>query len=208
MPEDDLNWLTENKNAAQQYSLPLYLGLGGLILLAVGYFIFTYYSQSDVQMEVVSSPTETIQTIMVDLQGAVEKPGVYEMKTGDRIQDLLIKAGGLSAEADRDWVNKNLNLALKLSDSAKIWIPSKSETQTVSVVAASSQTLVAGTSITDKININSASLNDLDTLSGIGSARAQAIINNRPYTTIDDLVSKKVITKSVFEKIKERITVY
>ena len=128
---------------------------------------------------------------MVDLSGAVIKPGVYELKQGTRINDLLIQAGGLSAVADRDWVAKNLNLADELIDGKKYYIPSTGEK-----------------AVEGLIDINSASLSQLESLEGIGEKRAQDIVSNRPYGTIDDLASKKIIPASVFNKIQEKISAY
>jgi len=142
--------------------------------------------------------------IWVDLAGAVLKPGVYELPGDSRLKDLLAQAGGLGAEADRKWVEKNLNLAQKLVDAQKVYIPCQSETADVSTGE------VAGeqTAISKKININTASAAELDTLWGIGEARAKGIIDNRPYSSIDELLSKKIIPANVFEAIKDEITVF
>jgi competence protein ComEA len=68
---------------------------------------------------------------------------------------------------------------------------------------------VSGTQVNSgKININSASAQQLDTLPGIGTVRAQKIIDNRPYSTINDLVKKKVLGEGIFEKLKDQISVY
>lgn len=70
--------------------------------------------------------------IMVEIDGAVEKPGIYKFETGDRIEDLLIAAGGISSGADRIWMNKFLNRAAELSDGQKIYIPKLNEQSDVS----------------------------------------------------------------------------
>ncbi|MBI2031754.1 MAG: helix-hairpin-helix domain-containing protein [Candidatus Levybacteria bacterium] len=140
--------------------------------------------------------------IMVDVEGAVLSPGVYNLSQNARIKDALIAAGGLSGSADRDWIAKNLNLAAKLSDAAKLYIPFKGE--------AGIQSYNSGgiNLISSSININSASMKELDSLSGIGPVTAQKIIDGRPYQAVDELISKKIIGNSVFEKIKDRITAY
>jgi competence protein ComEA len=159
-------------------------------------------------VEVVTPPGEKIT---VDLQGAVLSPGVYELPVSSRLNDLLVKAGGLALRADRDWVNANLNLAQKLTDGQKIFIPEKvnSKEQIVnskqSIANSNSQLAIRNSQL---INVNTASAGELDTLPGIGPVRGQAIITNRPYGSIDELKTKAKIPASIFEKIEDRITVY
>jgi competence protein ComEA len=130
----------------------------------------------------------------------VQKPGVYELKSGSRINDLLILAGGLSAEASREWVSQNMNLAQKLTDGAKVYIPVKPETRNSQL--ANRQTANA------KININTASASQLDTLWGIGPATAQKVISGRPYQAIEELLTRKIVKSNVWEAIRDKITVY
>lgn len=183
----------------EQNRVPVILGLIGVLLVSVGILTtLFFYQQKEPEIEIISGEEEG--TIWVDLAGAVMQPGVYELPSGSRYKDLLARAGGLSAGADREWVEKNLNLAEKLEDSAKVYIPSQNET--TSNVAGES-TVVSG-----KININTASLSELDTLWGIGEVRAKDMVDNRPYSSIDELLSKKVIPSNVFEKIEDEITVF
>lgn len=109
-------------------------------------------------------------------------------------------AGGLASSADRDYVAKHLNLAQKLSDGAKIYIPKDGE-----VVNGASTTVLAEQA-GGLININTASLDSLDSLSGIGQVTAQKIMNGRPYADIQELITKHIITQKVFDKIKSSIT--
>lgn len=178
------------------------IGLIGLVLLAAGILAVFLTTQDQPQIEILPAEEKTSSaTIWIDLRGAVEKPGVYELPANSRINDLLIRAGGLSAEADREWLDKNINLAQKLTDGVKIYLPPRS----LGEAGGASQS-VAG--ITDRININSASVAQLDSLWGIGEARAKAIVAGRPYQTIEELITKAKIPKNVFEKIKNEITVY
>ncbi len=132
--------------------------------------------------------------IWVDVSGAVVSPGVYKLTEEARTKDALIAAGGLTDEADRVFVARIINLAQKISDGDKIFIPTAGGE-------------VAGVT-TGIVNLNKATTDELMSLDGIGTARAQAIIKNRPYAKVEDLLTKKVVTKSVFEKIKDQITVY
>ncbi|KKS80202.1 MAG: ComEA protein [Candidatus Beckwithbacteria bacterium GW2011_GWA2_43_10] len=140
--------------------------------------------------------------LMADVGGAVMKPGVYELKGGARVNQALIAAGGLREEADREWVEKNLNLAAKVTDGQKIYIPSNKET------IKDVPSLSKGTSLSEKININTASITELDTLYGVGPATAQKIIDSRPYGSVEELVTKKVVSNKVYEAIKNQITVF
>lgn len=150
--------------------------------------------------------------ITLDVEGAVIHPGVYKLPKDSRIQDALIAAGGMNDKADRDKVAKGLNLATKVVDGGKIYIPFIGDSapasggSTVSQTSADSSTM-ATDSTTGLININSATSEQLDTLPGVGPATAAKIINNRPYSSIDELLSKKSVGQSVFEKIKGKISV-
>ena len=185
--------------------LPLGLGLVGLILLGVG-LIYSInrgqVSSEDIVFESSEQATNKTSQIVVDVSGAVVSPGVYTLDLGSRIKDALISASGLSSDADRDWVSKSLNLASKLNDGSKIYIPSRGE---VSLRGTNPAGVISTSGL---ININSASASELDSLEDVGIARAQKIINNRPYSSIDELVSKKIVTSKIFEKIKDKISVY
>jgi len=151
-----------------------------------------------------NSPTE-IKTISVDIEVTVINPGVYKLPQDSRIQDAFIAAGGLSAQADRKYVAKNINLAIKLTDGAKIlYVPNLEEAvNQVSVPDGSTQGATADT----LININTASGSDLDSLPGIGPVTAQKI-TGRQYNSISELKDKKVVSARVFDQIKDKITAY
>jgi len=140
--------------------------------------------------------------VTVDVAGAVEKPGVYKMPSGSRIGDALVGAGGLSAQADREWVAKTLNLAEEVKDGGKVYIPEKSQ-----IINSQMANGEQGKS-TNLININTASVGELDSLPEIGEARAKAIIANRPYGSSAELVSKAKIPASVYAKIKDLVSIY
>jgi len=140
----------------EQGKVPLFLGLFGLLLVSGGLLVSLLFSQSqEPEIEIVSAEEES-GTIWVDLAGAVMKPGVYELPVDSRYKDLLARAGGLSAEADREWVGKNLNLAQKLVDGQKVYLPFASE--------AEGEVAGAEAVKSDKININQAAATELDSL--------------------------------------------
>jgi competence protein ComEA len=153
-------------------------------------------------------------TIFVDVSGEVAKPGLYELPVESRIADALEKAGGMTEKADRDYVSQTVNLAQKLEDGSKLFIPSKTTqimgAQTTGstglTTIGSSQTSYHSNSST--VNINKASVQELDKLPGIGAVRAQKIIDNRPYSEKRDLVIKKVVTQKIFDDIEAMISLY
>ncbi|MBU0976247.1 MAG: helix-hairpin-helix domain-containing protein [Patescibacteria group bacterium] len=143
--------------------------------------------------------TEEEKFVRVDIQGEVEKPGVYKLSEGAIFEEILEKAGGLTEKADEDFIEKNLNRAQLLTDQQKIYIPAIGESSGQTLGGETSQTL------NGKISINNASLSELDSLPGIGPAYAQKIIDGRPYKSIEEVKSVKGIGESTFEKIKDRI---
>lgn len=183
------------------------IGGVGLLLLVSGTIILLRGSQPKaveiVEEEVASSSAQT--TMAIDIEGAVEHPGVYQIPMGSRVADALVAAGGLSSVADRERIAKTINQASKLSDGMKLYLPKTGE-QTAGTSQISSDTVVLAAS-TKLININTASLDQLDTLPGIGPVTAQKIISSRPYGSIDELTRRSVVTQSVFGKIKEKISV-
>jgi competence protein ComEA len=145
--------------------------------------------------------TPTPALINVYVSGAVNKPDVYALPIGSLVKDAVAKAGGATAEADLDHVN----LALKLSDQMQVYVPRKGE------AVATPNSRSASAAITAPININTATLEELDALPGIGPSIAQAIIDyrtqNGPFKTIADIDNVKGIGEALFAKIKDSITV-
>lgn len=187
----------------------LFFALLGLTLITVGLFIVIRSDQSEEIIEIIPVQDEKVaDKIKTDIEGAVMRPGLYELDFGSRLNDLLITAGGLSARADREWVEKTLNKAQKLKDGDKFYIPEKQEPANNPVISSPDQAMITPVSGMRTININAASLEELDTLYGVGQATAKKIVDNRPYQTVEDLLNKKVVNRSVFDKIQSKITVY
>lgn len=183
----------------------------GTFLTGIGVLASLILSRGDQQgIEIIpadsnpSNPSSSSNPsqILVDVAGAVENPGVYRLPADSRLNDALAAAGGLSANSDRDYVNQYLNLAQKISDGSKIYIPAIGENDQ----HVSSNAPNFPNSLNNAVSINSSSLSQLDTLAGIGAVRAQAIIDGRPYTRIEELTERKILPQSVFDKNKERLT--
>jgi competence protein ComEA len=168
----------------------------GLFVFAfgAGLFVFGENKNDDIQIISASQDPNTIPEIVVDVAGAVANPGVYRLPADSRVSDAVTSAGGLAEEADRD----HINLAAKVADGQKIHIFAKGETG----LASGGQ--VSGES-TGPVSINYASQSQLEELPGIGPVTAQKIIAARPYGAPEELVSKKAVSMSVYEKIKDLI---
>lgn len=182
----------------KQNFLPLALGGLGLllVLIGIGQMLLNRPKASPLVFE--EAKEKKTQEIMVDIEGAVLNPGVYKLSLDSRIVDVLAAAGGMSEDANRQWVEKNINLAKKASDGVKIYIPRMGE----EILSVSAQSDQAGA----VLNINTATISDLESLPGIGPVSAQKIIEGRPYSEIGELLDRKIVGQATFEKIKDKIS--
>lgn len=167
----------------------------GLFLLAIGAGLFFFKNQSSDEIQIISAGKGTEQGLaVIHVDGAVVKPGVYRLREDARVETAIAAAGGLASDADQS----RINLAAKVTDGQKIYIPKIGESVSSSIDG----------SVSRLININVATQAELEELPGIGPITAQKIIASRPYSGVGDLLTKKVVNRSVFEKIKDKITVY
>lgn len=185
--------------------------IGGILLILVGLGgLFSKKEESIEETEIVvttvlaektevSTTQETV--IFVDVKGAVKNPGVYQMKAGDRVKDALEAAGGLTDEAD----SQKVNLAKRLEDQMAIVVPKVGE---------EAEEIPAGETRKEatkegKVNINTATVEELKTLKGVGEKKAEAIIEyrkkNGSFKTKEDLMKVRGIGKKLFESFQERI---
>ena len=200
-----------------KYRYQILLFLSGVVLIGLGVFFFknreSLYSSS---VEVLESSTGNgsvgSEEVVIEVSGAVETPGVYKLSVNARVEDALIAAGGISADADRDWMEKTLNRAAKISDGQKIYIPRINEQ--ISGASASnlagyqSTSSVGGSSLSGIVNINAASQKELESLWGIGPVTAQNIIEQRPYSSVEELLNKKILKTNVYETNKDKLSIY
>ena len=138
--------------------------------------------------------------VTIDISGEVVNPGVYKLENGAILDDAIAMAGGLGSKANLAWIDKNLNRAEKLYDGQKIYIPSMVDDEKV----------ILGVSTTKNIvRINTASLEDLDTLNGVGPSIAQRIIDYRTenggFKSVEEIKLVPGIGDKMFEKIKNDI---
>ena len=198
-----------------KYRYQFLLILLGLILVGGGYLFFKKSADiSPTKVEILSHSTDDPEVlgITAEISGAVINPGVYKLPAESRIDDLLIAAGGFSADADRVWTDKYLNRAAKLTDGQKIYITSTTQrSESTSAKTGGGYQTTSSDFSSDSnqyVNINTAALTELDLLPGIGPVYAQKIIDHRPYSKPEDLVERGVITQTLYEKIKNDITIY
>ncbi|MDQ0156030.1 helix-hairpin-helix domain-containing protein [Robertmurraya andreesenii] len=193
-----------------------FVGAGLLVVILVVY----YFISNDVsfsppedaegwEMEEIDGEEEVppeqlpVEEILVDVKGAVQKPGVYKAKMGERVIDLIDRAGGVTEAAD----SKAINFAMRVTDEMVLYVPHiGEEVENVDMTASAS-----GESNSGKINLNKASQSELETLPGIGPVKAQAIIEYRdssgPFKAIEDIMEISGFGQKTFEKLKEHISV-
>ncbi|MFQ9979837.1 MAG: helix-hairpin-helix domain-containing protein [Finegoldia magna] len=145
---------------------------------------------------------------MCQIDGCVNRPGVYSFKKDDRIKDIVDLAGGFTKEAD----TKSVNLAMKLKDEMKIFVPSKNETSKLQNHNTENSQIVTlkDNNSTNLVNINTADRNKLQTLPGIGPSKAKKIIEFREknqFKKIEELKNVDGIGEKTFESLKSLITI-
>jgi competence protein ComEA len=186
-----------------------------LIIFSLVFYTFISTSQEETPTEVPVQTSRSIEEISnwiyVDLEGAIVRPMVYRLKKGSRIYELLDK-GGVSNEADKAYIAKNINKSEILVDQEKIYIPSMEEV--ISNTIPNLLTFVSTPEVdmpqkenTNLVNINVATQTELEALPGVGAITATKIINNRPYNQIIDLLQNKIVGQSLYEKINSQLSV-
>ena len=151
--------------------------------------------------QAIASPSATVAPLIVDVAGAVHRPGVYEFVEGDRIVDAIERAGGPLPKADLSL----LNLAAPLTDGTQILVPK------AGVATPGAPTGTGSGAVGGLININSATAAELEALSGIGEVLAATIVEyrtqNGPFASVDDLLDVSGIGPATLEEIRDQVTV-
>ncbi len=202
----------------QTYKVPILLGAGSIFLAVISAVLLVKSTQTAQPIQFSTDATaSSVLGVTVDVAGAVASPGVYELVAGARVEDAIAAAGGFSQDADIPWIEKNLNRAMKINDGVKLFIPKKGEVETsykegcaafTGDVAQSCITFGAGGSSSQNsttISINMASQSELELLPGVGPVTAQKILTNRPYANLNELVTKKAMSQSLFDKVKNQL---
>lgn len=186
----------------QNLKSTLYLASGilfGLFLAAVVWVV----ARNPGGEPVILRPVPTEKPVIIHITGAVPRPGVYALPEGARVQDAISAAGGFLAEAEKS----QLNLAQVVEDGERLDIPF---VEGASPIITTPVPAVV-TSTTELVNINTASLEELDTLPGVGPTTAQAIIDyrqeNGPFISPEDIVNVPGIGPVSYERMRDLITV-
>jgi competence protein ComEA len=154
--------------------------------------------------------------LVVHAVGAVNRPGLYHLPSKARVADLIEAAGGFAPDADPD----RLNQAALLSDGVRVWVPRRGEAEVPVAVngdgggaAGGSSPPVAGgpPSAAAPVDLNTATLEQLDTLPGVGPSTAQAIIDHRtangPFRSVDDLLEVRGIGEAKLAQLRDKVRV-
>jgi competence protein ComEA len=152
-------------------------------------------------------PVAAAGEIVVDVAGAVVKPGVYRLATGARVVDAIEAAGGFSPRVDVDRVGVELNLAATLTDGSQVRVPSRDDPTSTAGAAGGG---TGGGSRSQIVNLNTATESELDALPGVGPVTAGKIIESRagaPFKTVDELRERGLVGEKTFEKLKPLISV-
>ena len=177
-------------------------------LLAAGALLLTTRPPEGEAIRLLPPPTPS--PLVVQVSGAVMHPGLYKLAQGSRVQDAIQAAGGLAEGAD----DQGLNLAALVKDGDRLRVPYKPAEPAAGAgppVRNGPLELPAGAAAPGLIDINTASLQELDSLPGIGPVTAQKIVDHRqvegPFTSIEAIQDVSGIGPATFEKIKDLITV-
>ena len=189
--------------------------IGSLLIIAVGVNVASGHEDESKNLEEIDqvdqiemkqeeevTENEYLDTIVIDISGAVATPMVVELPSDARINDAIKAAGGLTEDADISSVNR----AEVLEDGQKIYIPIKGDNDIPTEKEYMSENFIP-----KKVNLNTASYDELTTLNGVGPATADKILKYREeegrFKTIEDLMNVDGIGEKTFEKLKDDIVV-
>lgn len=202
--------------------------IGGVVCVGMGVWWLFTVPQSASAMTAVSSCPDFVpeqdatssdvdsSNVVVAITGGVVSPGMYQLAATARVGDLVKAAGGFSEQANAALLQQQVNLAGYLTDGEGIYIP---QTEDETVAGLCTQLLASQTTSTETeatasksvwasglVSINTASQKELESLSGIGEKRAEAIMASRPYTQLSELVEREVLTEKLFSEIEKDIS--
>ena len=199
--------------------------LGIAVLLAIAAFVVAFGSGASSEVIVTGgSPLDGLSSIgpggsvgpsgprrseavVVEIVGAITRPGVYELPPGSRVGDLVDAAGGYSPRVDTDRATQALNRAAVLSDGDQVRVPSRDDQEPAVGAGGNGPSATSAGSLVD---LNRATASELDALPGIGPVTAGKIIAAReeaPFATVDDLRTRKLVGEKTFEQLKPLVTV-
>ena len=175
------------------------VGLGGWLVVSSGVPQPVANEMLDPFGDASSSPAAAASAnLVVDVEGAVLRPGVIELPSGSRVADAIEAAGGYSPEADLGAAAAQVNLAATLRDGQQIVVP------LIGAPAGDGSTSGGGL-----LDLNTASAGELDALPGIGPVTVEKIVaarSEQPFTSLEEMVTRKVLTNAQVDKIRDLVT--
>jgi competence protein ComEA len=207
VPGTFITWEGEMNNGLARYRGYILVTVINLVILGGVIFFWRRPPQPEFTIAtppptVTPLPTSTPCPLRVYVSGAVAHPDVYELPSASIVKDAIEAAGGATSEADLD----RINLALSVADGQHIYVPKQGE-ETPPISPPTQPSNTASSDAGGKININTASQSEIETLPNIGPSKAQGIIENRPYDSIEEIQKVPGIGEGTFQKIKDLITV-
>jgi len=185
-----------------------------LLIAGAAWFAGTGTGASVVVLDVEASPgnesAAAEQFLVVDVAGAVARPGVYRLPAGSRVADALASAGGFGPRVDAQRVAIELNLAAPLADGQHVLVPSRDDTAPGGSGGGEGSGSGDGSAQSRLIDLNRATAGELDTLPGIGPVTAAKIITSRettPFAAVRDLLDRKLVGQKTFDGLAELVTV-
>lgn len=207
----------------------------GIAFIIIGIFLIinTNKSNTKVDAKIEKSNIEKVDTkntnnkIKVDIKGAVKKPGVYSVTDDKRVIDVIKSAGGLNSNANTNYIN----LSAKVTDEMVIWVYTNSEINKLKLNNNSTEYMIKSCNCpvvdnttclsnsnsnktsnkNNMVNINTANIGELTSLTGIGESKAKSIIEyrtkNGKFKKIEDIMNVTGIGESAYNKIKNNITI-
>lgn len=196
------------------FALAFGVGANGTVVIDGG----TPLGSTVVAGETIADPAaaSVVPELVVEIVGAVGRPGVFRLPAGSRVGDLVEAAGGYGSRVDTDRASRELNLAAPLSDGDQIRVPSRDdevaaapagEANPVSGVASSGSGSGGGSGLVD---LNQATSAELEALPGIGPVTAAKILTSRdeqPFGSVDELRGRGLLGEKTFEKVRDLVTV-
>ena len=189
-------------------------------LLAVGAFVLAMSGVDGSGVAIDSSPAAvgasgvgapdptTPADLVVEVAGAVREPGMFRVAAGTRVGDLIALAGGYGPRVDAVRVDAELNLAATVADGERIRVPSRDDTAPAPPAAPTGPP--SGSGPTGLIDLNTATLEQLDTLPGVGPVTAEKIIAAReeaPFAAVEELRSRGILGEKTFEEVRPLVAV-
>ena len=183
------------KNIPLKIIFSLAIVISGLGLLFIAFIDFRNMVLASDSTIVITNMDNKMNRIVVEVLGEVKSPGIYELKSESRLFDAIYIAGGFTDDADVKWIEEKLHLTNHLLDGDKVYIPSVDNT------------FNRNSNINNNIvSVNKSSENELKELVGVGEVRAQKIIDNRPYQSLQELLNKKIVTEKIMEDNNDLIS--